>query len=76
VVVNKLQGSNAPKLANKVAKWATINVVVNIAAAALASVGFAAGLTTVHEAVTKQSQTPPVQSSKTFHKLKHRVILL
>jgi hypothetical protein len=40
VVVNKLQGANAPELANKVAKWATINAVVNIAAAALASVGF------------------------------------
>jgi mannitol-1-phosphate/altronate dehydrogenase len=63
VVVNKLQGANAPELANKVAKWATINAVVNIAAAALASVGFAAGLTTVHEAVTKQSQAPPVQSN-------------
>jgi mannitol-1-phosphate/altronate dehydrogenase len=65
VVVNKLQGANAPELANKVAKWATINAVVNIAAAALASVGFAAGLTTVHEAVTKQSRAPPVPNGKT-----------
>jgi len=62
VVVDKLQGANAPELANKVAKWATIN-----AAAAPASVGFAAGLTTVPEAVTKQLWAPPVSNGKTQH---------
>jgi Grx4 family monothiol glutaredoxin len=55
VVVDKLQGANAPELANKVAKWATINVAVNTAA----------GLATVHEAVTKQLWAPPVSNGKT-----------
>ncbi|CAM6045773.1 unnamed protein product [Sphagnum compactum] len=60
VVVDKLQGANAPELANKVSKWSTINAVtVPMAAAAVA------GPPTIQEDITKQSvlpAAPPTQS--------------
>lgn len=55
VVVDKLQGANAPELANKVAKWAGPNTAVS--AAAPASVGLAAG-PNVLEAVKKELVPP------------------
>jgi Grx4 family monothiol glutaredoxin len=62
VVVDKLQGANAPELANKVSKWSTINAVTVPMAAAAAAV---AGPPTIQEDITKQSvvpAAPPTQS--------------
>jgi Grx4 family monothiol glutaredoxin len=61
VVVDKLQGANAPELANKVSKWSTINA-VTVPMAAAAAVG---GPPTIQEDITKQSvvpAAPPTQS--------------
>lgn len=62
MVVDKLQGANAPELANKVSKWSTINAVTVPMAAAAAAV---AGPPTTQEDITKQSvvpAAPPTQS--------------
>lgn len=50
MVVNKIQGANAPELANKVAEWAGPNT--SVREASPASLGFAAG-SNVIEAVKK-----------------------
>ncbi|KAG0627662.1 hypothetical protein M758_2G218900 [Ceratodon purpureus] len=63
MVVDKLQGANAPELANKVAKWAGPNT--SVKEASPASVGFAAG-SNVIEAVKKDlaphAHSPPGKS--------------
>ncbi len=61
MVVDKLQGANAPELADKVSKWSTINAVTVPMAAAAA----VAGPPTIQEDITKQSvvpAAPPTQS--------------